>query len=188
VGRLGAEKNLDTLAEAFRGLHAEHANARLLIVGGGPYRGRLEALLEGLPVTFTGYLAGEELSRALASADAKLFPSTTDTWGNAPLEAQASGVPVVVSDKGGPQELMEPGVTGFRVTGGDPKALLAAMRQLMDEGTRARMGRAARAFAVANDVREPYSAILDTEAYRHRRKSEKLIADLLRDEDAASDA
>jgi len=188
VGRLGAEKNLDVLAEAFRGLHAEFPQARLAIVGDGPFRGRLEALLEGLPATFTGYLAGEDLSRALASADAKLFPSTTDTWGNAPLEAQASGVPVVVSDKGGPQELMEDGVTGFRVAGGDPKALLAAMRALIDPETRDRMGRQARAFAEANDVREPYSAILDTEAYRRRRKSERLLADLLRGDEAAAGA
>jgi glycosyltransferase involved in cell wall biosynthesis len=188
VGRLGAEKNLDVLAEAFRALHSERADAHLIIVGDGPYRERLEALLEGLPATFTGYLAGEDLSRALASSDAKLFPSTTDTWGNAPLEAQASGLPVVVSDKGGPQELMEHAVTGFRVTGGDPRALLAAMRQLMDPATRARMGRAARDFAVANDVREPYSAILDAEGYRRRRKSERLLADLLRDGDAADGA
>jgi glycosyltransferase involved in cell wall biosynthesis len=178
LGRLGAEKNLDVLAEAFRALHGEHADAHLLIVGDGPYRAKLEALLAGLPVTFTGYLAGEDLSRALASADAKLFPSTTDTWGNAPLEAQASGIPVVVSDRGGPQELMEHGVTGFRVTGGDPRALLAAMRRLMDRELRAHMGRAAREFAEINDVRQPYSAILDAEAYRRRRKSEKLLAEL----------
>jgi glycosyltransferase involved in cell wall biosynthesis len=185
LGRLGAEKNLDVLAEAYRCLHAERRDAHLLIVGDGPYRERLTELLAGVPVTFTGYLAGEDLSRALASADAKLFPSTTDTWGNAPLEAQASGLPVVVSDRGGPQELMEDGVTGFRVAGGDPKALLAAMCKLMDHETRTRMGREARAYALANDVREPYSAILDAEAYRRRRKSEKLLADLLRPQDAA---
>jgi glycosyltransferase involved in cell wall biosynthesis len=188
VGRLGAEKNLDVLAAAFRDLHAEHAHAHLLIVGGGPYRQKLEALLEGLPVTFTGYLTGEDLSRALASADAKLFPSTTDTWGNAPLEAQASGIPVVVSDRGGPQELMEQEVTGFRVAGGDPKALLAAMRRLMDPETRERMGREARGYVLANDVREPYSAILDTETYRRRRKSEKLLAELLGGPDADAGA
>jgi len=186
VGRLGAEKNLELLADAFRQLCVERADAHLLIVGGGPFRERLEALLGGLPVTFTGYLTGEDLSRALASADAKLFPSTTDTWGNAPLEAQASGIPVVVSDRGGPQELMEHELTGFRVAGGDPKALLEAMRRLMDRETRERMGREARAFAEANDVREPYSAILDTETYRRRRKSEKLLAELLQEADAGA--
>lgn len=189
VGRLGAEKNLDVLAEAYRELHAEFPHAHLVLVGDGPYRNKLESLLAGLPVTFTGFLKGEDLSRALASADAKLFPSTTDTWGNAPLEAQASGIPVVVSDKGGPQELMEHEKTGFRVAGGDPRALLGAMRALMDPHTRARMGREARAFTEANDVREPFSAILDSEAYRRRRKSEKLFAELLlRDEEGSAPA
>ena len=61
-------------------------------------------------------------------------------WGNAPLEAQASGLPVVVSDQGGPQELMVDGVTGFRVRGRDVDALAQAMRQLVDGPTRARMG------------------------------------------------
>lgn len=183
VGRLGAEKNLDVLAHAYRHLCSEYTDAHLVIIGGGPYREPLEALLEGLPVTFTGYLNGEDLSRAIASADAKLFPSTTDTWGNAPLEAQASGLPVIVSDRGGPQELMEDGVTGFRVRGGDVHALLVAMRALMDSDVRERMGRNAREFTDANDVREPYSAILDSSTYRDRRRSEKMLAGLLRDEE-----
>ena len=144
--------------------------------------------MSSTPVERKGFLSGEDLSRAVASADAKLFPSTTDTWGNAPLEAQASGIPVVVSDKGGPQELMEDGVTGFRVAGGDAKALLTAMHRLMDRETRNRMGGQARAFVEANDVREPYSAILDTEAYRRRRKSEKLLGELVRDDDAVAGA
>lgn len=188
VGRLGAEKNLDLLAQAFRSLHREQPQARLILVGDGPVRERLEKLLEGLPVIFTGILAGQDLSRALASADAKLFPSTTDTWGNAPLEAQASGVPVVVSDKGGPQELIKHGLTGFRVKGGDPNALLDAMRELMDPAIRGRMGDEARRFVEANDVREPYSAILDTEAYRRRRKSAKRLAALRRSEEHAAGA
>jgi glycosyltransferase involved in cell wall biosynthesis len=179
VGRLGAEKNLDILAEAFRALYEEHPHAHLLIVGDGPYREQLEEELRGLPTTFTGFLGGEDLSRALASADAKLFPSTTDTWGNAPLEAQASGIPVVVSDKGGPQELIDPGVTGFRVAGGDVKALLVAMRELVDPKLRAIMGREARSFCELNDVREPYSAILDTGSYRQRRESEKQLGHLI---------
>jgi glycosyltransferase involved in cell wall biosynthesis len=178
VGRLGAEKRLDVLAEAFRRLHAEHPEAQLLLVGDGPYRQTLEQLLAGLPAIFTGFLGGEALSRAIASADAKIFPSTTDTWGNAPLEAQASGLPVVVSDRGGPQELMEHEVTGFRVAGGDAGELLAAMRRLMDRETRERMGRAARAFAEANDVRAPFSAILDSEGYRQRRRQERRFAKL----------
>ena len=173
IGRIGVEKNLALLADAFRALCERHANAHLVVIGGGPFREEFERRLEGLPVTFTGYLAGEDLSRAIASADAKLFPSNTDTWGNAPLEAQASGLPVVVSDQGGPQELMVPGVTGFRIRARGIDELVEAMEALMDRETRERMGRAAREFVEANRIDEPFSAILDSEACR-RRQSETL--------------
>lgn len=186
VGRLGTEKNLDLLADAYRKLHAEFPEARLIFVGDGPYRAELEEKLEGLPTVFTGFLAAPDVASALASADAKIFPSTTDTWGNAPLEAQAAGLPVVVSDKGGPQELMEPDVTGFRVKGGDTDALLDAMRELMDPEVRLRMGSAAREFAEANEIREPYSAILDAEGYRRRRKIDKRMARLRKATDRAA--
>jgi glycosyltransferase involved in cell wall biosynthesis len=168
VGRLGVEKNLTQLAEAYRRLRATRSDAHLVIVGDGPFRRQLEQLLAGLPVTFTGFLQGEDLPRAIASADAKLFPSTTDTWGNAPLEAEACGLPVVVSDVGGPCELMEDGVTGFKVRGRDADALHHAMVLLMDPETRARMGRNARAFVEQNRVDEPFTAVLDSEAYRRR--------------------
>src|SRR5262249_31739039 len=66
-----------------------------------------EALAESLPdAIFTGYLRGKDLAAAYASADVFAFPSTTDTFGNVIIEAQASGVPVVVSDSGGPKELV----------------------------------------------------------------------------------
>ncbi|HEX7681699.1 MAG TPA: glycosyltransferase, partial [Thermoanaerobaculia bacterium] len=173
VGRVGVEKGLDVAADAFRTLLATHPHAQFVIVGDGPYRNDLERCLDGTPATFTGFLHGEELARAFASADAMVFPSTTDTWGNAVLEAQASGLPVVVTDKGGPHELMVDGVTGLMVNGHDPAALAAALRTLMDEATRLQMGRAARVFTVANRVDEPYSAILDSERYRQAVKRAK---------------
>jgi glycosyltransferase involved in cell wall biosynthesis len=173
VGRVGVEKGLDVAADAFRTLLTTHPHARLVIVGDGPYRHDLERRLAGTPATFTGFLQGEELARAFASADAMVFPSTTDTWGNVVLEAQASGLPVVVTDKGGPHELIENGVTGLMVKGHDPAALTAALRTLMDEATRLQMGRAAREFAVANRVDDPYSAILDSERYRQAAKRAK---------------
>lgn len=168
VGRLGVEKNLHLIAEAYRRLHKDRPDAHLIIIGDGPYRETLEKLLTGLPATFTGFLSGDDLARAHASVDVKLFPSTTDTWGNAPLEAQASGVPVIVSDIGGPAELMRDGLTGLKVAGRDVHALHAAMTALMDPELRARMGRNARAFAVANRVDAPFTAILDADAYRRR--------------------
>ncbi|MEZ5964436.1 MAG: glycosyltransferase [Planctomycetota bacterium] len=173
VGRLGIEKNLATLAAAFRQLCQRRQDAHLFVIGDGPYRAELERQLAGLPATFAGFLEGEDLARAVASCDAKLFPSTTDTWGNAPLEAQASGLPVVVSDMGGPQELMIDGVTGFKVSGRDVEGLLQGMLALMDETTRTRMGRAARNFVERNRIGDPFSAILDSEGFRLRAKLEK---------------
>jgi glycosyltransferase involved in cell wall biosynthesis len=166
VGRLGVEKNLELVASAFRALHAAHPSVRLVLVGDGPYRGELENQLAGLPVTFTGYLAGDDLAVALASADVKLFPSTTDTWGNAPLEAQASGVPVIVSNIGGPCELMEDGVTGVVVSGRDVEGLTYAMELLLDPGRRGQMAWEARAFTERHAVPQPFTAILDADAYR----------------------
>src|SRR5262249_55065536 len=132
VGRIGVEKNLELVARAYRKLIQTHPGCHLVVVGDGPYPADLEKLVKGLPVTFPGCLAGVDLCRAYASADVKLFPSTTDTWGNAPLEAQASGIPVVVSTVGGPAELILEGVTGLMIGGRDPDELLAAMLRLVD--------------------------------------------------------
>lgn len=170
VGRVSIEKNLNILAQAFRKLVLERSDVHLIIIGDGPYRSMLEAALRDLPCTFTGMLEGAELSRAIASCDAKLFPSTTDTWGNAPLEAQASGLPVVVSDMGGPQELMIDGVTGFRVRGRDVGGLTDAMRKLCEREVREQMGRNARLFVEENRIEEPFTAILDSPTYRNRAK------------------
>jgi len=176
IGRIGVEKNLQLIASAYRQLRETRQDAHLIFVGEGPYRGELEKQLSGLPVTFTGVLEGVELTRAIASADVKLFPSTTDTWGNAPLEAQASGLPVIVSDVGGPTELMLDGITGHKIKGRTVEELCEAMRVFMDESTRSQMGQMARAFAEVNRVDEPFSAILDTDAYRRRIEERKIAA------------
>jgi glycosyltransferase involved in cell wall biosynthesis len=171
IGRLGVEKNLALVAEAYRRLHATHADAHLILIGDGPHRKELTRLLDGLPVTFTGFLDGDELPVAIASADAKLFPSCTDTWGNAPLEAQACGLPVVVSEIGGPAELMLPGVTGLRIRGHSAEALHEAMVQLMDADTRRTMGESARQFIERERVDEPFTAVFDSAEYRRRVRS-----------------
>src|SRR5262245_10886796 len=176
IGRIGVEKNLQLVASAYRQLRETRRDAHLIFVGEGPYRRELEKQLSGLPVTFTGVLEKVELARAIASADVKIFPSTTDTWGNAPLEAQASGLPVIVSDVGGPIELMLDGITGLKVKGRNAEELCEAMRAFMDESTRLQMGQMARAFAEVNRVDEPFSAILDTDAYRRRIEERKKTA------------
>ncbi len=177
VGRVAVEKNLHILAQAFKKLRETEPNAHLVIIGDGPYRVALTEQLAGLPTTFTGYLDGDRLATALASCDVKVFPSTTDTWGNAPLEAQASGLPVIVTDIGGPAELMLDGVTGLMVRGNDVRSLKDAMLRLMEPDGRAAMGRAARTFAEANRVDEPFTAVLDSEAYRRQLRKRKRLAE-----------
>jgi glycosyltransferase involved in cell wall biosynthesis len=181
VGRVAVEKNLHLVAQAYRRLRQTHAGCHLIIVGDGPFRAKLEAELAGLPVTFTGMLEGEALPVAIASADVKLFPSTTDTWGNAPLEAQACGLPVVVSETGGPVELMEDGVTGIVVNGRDVESLHAAMLTLMDPATRERMGRQAREYIEAHRVDEPFTAVLDADGYRRQLDEAKARGKRVRD-------
>jgi glycosyltransferase involved in cell wall biosynthesis len=184
VGRLGAEKNLDLVAAAYRELRAVRSDCHMIFVGDGPYRAALEELFAGLPATFTGFLEREDLARAIASADVKLYPSITDTWGNAPLEAQASGIPVVVSTVGGPAELMLDGVTGLKVSGRDARELTGAMLALMDEELRLRLGRQARAFAEERRVDEPFTAIFDADAYRRRLRAEKAMREVGPESDA----
>ena len=86
--------------------------------------------MKDLPCTFTGYLRGDELASIYASSDVFVFPSTTDTFGNVVLEAQASGLPVIVTDEGGPRENMIENKTGLIVEGNDTDSLVKAMRFL----------------------------------------------------------
>ncbi|MBU1229939.1 MAG: glycosyltransferase [Proteobacteria bacterium] len=130
VGRVSREKGLDVLAEAFRTVHAHRPDIRLVIVGDGPYLEEMRAQLAGLPVVFTGYLQGSALAEAYAGSDLFVFPSATDTFGNVVLEAQASGLPVVVTSSGGPRESMQPGRTGLMVPPGDAQALSLAVLEL----------------------------------------------------------
>ena len=130
VGRVSREKGLDVLAESFRTVHAHRPDMRLVIVGDGPYLEEMRAQLAGLPVVFTGYLKGQALAEAYAGADLFVFPSATDTFGNVVLEAQASGLPVVVTSSGGPRESMVPGRTGLVVPPADARALALAVLEL----------------------------------------------------------
>ncbi len=143
VGRVSREKDLDLLVEAYRKLRDEGLSVQLFVVGHGPYS---EALHEALPEAFfTGYLTGKDLAAAYASADIFVFPSTTDTFGNVIIEAQASGVPVVVSDAGGPKELVENNQNGLITKSHDAKDLTRAIRELVvDSERRKRMGSHAR--------------------------------------------
>jgi glycosyltransferase involved in cell wall biosynthesis len=147
VGRISKEKDLPVLEQAFQELCRERKDVHLVVVGEGPYLEEMRRNLHGWPASFTGYLHGADLAQAYASSDVFVFPSTTDTFGNVILEAQASGLPVVVSDRGGPQENMLAGTTGLVVEGKDALALGQVLAELAsDRPLLRRMGCAARAY------------------------------------------
>ena len=142
VGRVSAEKNLDVLADVF----SNYGDAKLMIVGDGPYRAEMQERCGD--AVFTGFLKGEELSKAYARADIFVFPSTTDTFGNVVLEAMSSGVPVIVTDKMGPKELVRDGENGF-VTHGDDDFREKLDILVKDKQRRELMGGNAREYAVS---------------------------------------
>ena len=151
VGRLSREKNLDFLVDVFRDLATHGADVELALVGDGPDRAALERSLRGCPVAFTGYLRGEELATAYASSALFLFPSTTDTFGNVVMEALASGIPALVSDRGGPSELVSHRETGLVLPAGDHGRWKDAIETLChDRHRRQAMGRSARRQAEAS--------------------------------------
>jgi glycosyltransferase involved in cell wall biosynthesis/predicted metal-dependent phosphoesterase TrpH len=142
AGRLTCEKGVDLLAESF--LRARRADPRLhlLLAGGGPEEGELRARL-GEHATFLGWLDGDELARAYASADLFLFCSRTDTYGQVVLEAGASGLPVVAVGEGGPAALIENRHTGI-LCRPDADHIAGAVLQLASSPVlRARLGEAA---------------------------------------------
>jgi glycosyltransferase involved in cell wall biosynthesis len=128
-------------------LHEKYSpKIHLIITGDGPYLDSMKIRLKDFPCTFTGYLEGIELASVYASSDIFVFPSTTDTFGNVVLEAQASGLPVVVSDEGGPCENVIPGKTGF-VSANQHGAFCRHIEKLLDNPLkRGQMGRAARKY------------------------------------------
>lgn len=142
VGRLVLEKGIDIFVDAFAQAKAANPHLKALIVGDGPERENFERLLpDGV---FAGYLQGEDLARAYASADIFFNPSITETFGNVTLEAMASGLPSIGATAAGSRSLIENGVTGYvaepNAAGFAEKlALLAA-----DGALRQRFGRAAR--------------------------------------------
>jgi glycosyltransferase involved in cell wall biosynthesis len=171
VGRISEEKNLRFLLKLYRRLAPKLKGLRLVLVGDGPLRPALEREANGLPgVRFTGELHGEELATAYASADVVVFPARHETFGNVVLEAQASGVPAIVANTGGPKEIIVPGKTGFVCNPELPGQFEEAIERLYaDRGLLETMRAAAREHAVARFdadaiVERFYQSIVSTRA------------------------
>lgn len=129
VGRLGAEKEIDRIKPILEAI----PQARLALVGDGPYRQALERHFADTPTHFVGYLTGLDLAAAFASADAFIFPSCTDTLGLVLLEAMAAGCPVVAARSGGIPDVVTDGVNGYLFNPGDEQGAIAATKRLFED-------------------------------------------------------
>ena len=141
VSRLAPEKNVGFLADVLKAF----PDAALAIVGDGPARGDLERRFHGLDARFIGYLKGQQLAAAYASADAFVYASETETMGNVVLEAMACGCAVVAPRAGGIPNLVRHGATGFLYRPGDQNdAAHWTSTVLTDKIRRLQIGAAAR--------------------------------------------
>lgn len=151
VGRLANEKRIDLLLEA-----ARTPGVALTIIGDGALRDDLERQFEGTGTHFTGYLFGDDLAHAFASADAFMFTGGNETFGQVVQEAMASGLPAIILNQGGIVDLVEHGVTGF-ICPPDPDAFAEAAQTLLDnERLRRQMSAAARTMM----EQRPWEAIM----------------------------
>lgn len=161
VSRLVKEKDLLDLVEVDRVLRARGLDFSFVFVGDGPLRAKLETALPH--AHFVGHQSGSDLAGWYASADVFIFPSTTETLGNVVLEALASGLPSVVVDRGGPQDLINHGSNGFVAKANDPLSIAEYLERLLsDAALRQAMSREARSSASSRDWGEINQKLLDS--------------------------
>jgi len=162
VGRLRAEKNVRMLADLEkRLLEAGKTDFKIVIVGEGNEREWLEKnMTHG---EFTGFLDGEKLSEAYANLDVFIFPSETDAFGNVAQEANASGVPAIVTNQGGPKFIVKHGESGFVAENFD-EFVKYSLQLINDTEKLAEMKRKSRAAAMSSSWDAVFKAVYD--AYR----------------------
>ncbi len=146
VGRLAPEKNLGDLVSAYRAMRCIRPRTRLVIVGDGPERSALQAACP--EAILAGSRTGEELPLHYASADAFVFPSLTETFGNVTPEAMASGLPVLAYDYAAAAQLIVSDDNGMLAPCGRALEFIRQAERLVGDPQHARrMGLAARASA-----------------------------------------
>ncbi len=136
IGSLFQTKGQEYLIKAFPGILQNHSHCRLVIVGDGPERGKLETLVDELnirkEVVFTG--KRKDIPDILASLDLMVVPSVWDEpFGLVSLEAMSMRVPLIVTSVGGIPEVVENNITGITVQPGDCEALMKAVVRIIDD-------------------------------------------------------
>lgn len=148
LGRLGKEKNIGFLLQSFKIIRQSHPDTRLVIVGDGPERERLEQEARSLglldTVLFTGLLSRKQVINSYAGADLFIFASVTETQGLVLGEAKAAGLPVVAVEALGAAEMVNHGVDGFLTPLCLDSFVYRVSQLLADDKLRAAMSRNAR--------------------------------------------
>jgi len=132
VGRVSKDKGMDFLIDCFKETQKTYDDLNLIIVGDGPYKDELVMNNSNKKIFFLGKVSREELPLIYSASDLFLFPSVTDTFGLAVLEAQMCGLPAIVSDVGGPKEIVINGKTGFVVSAWNKKVWTETISKVLD--------------------------------------------------------
>ncbi len=185
IGRLVKEKDVETLLKAHSILRGKKVEYQLVFVGDGPMKNQIRK--DAPEVLLAGHLNGDDLSRAYASSDIFVFPSTTESFGNVALEAAASGLPTVGSTEGGIGEIIQDGVTGYAIQPGDYFGFAAGMERLLtNDSLRASMSGAAAEFAsrrcwdiINTGLFAHYEELVGL-GYKRKRNAESLEPDISR--------
>ena len=173
VGRIAREKNLQMLLRAYKKVASEHANIRLLLVGGGPALGETKRFASGLGITdrleFLGMLPRQDIAPIYCAADAFAFPSTTETQGIAICEALSAGLPVVAVNAGGIPENIQQGIDGFLTQDNADEFAERISYLLMHENERKEMSERAKVNAcgfstgrMVNEFEQFYASVIES--------------------------
>jgi glycosyltransferase involved in cell wall biosynthesis len=159
LGRLVLEKGLDVFAATIKELERRGVRHHPLVIGEGPAKAMFE---EQMPTgVFIGQQVGDNLGRAVASADVFLNPSVTEAFGNVTLEAMACGLPVVAAAAVGTTSIVRDGQTGTLVKPGETSGFADALEAYArDPGLRRRHGEAGLAYAATMDWEEINASVL----------------------------
>ena len=164
TGRLDRVKRLDLLLEGFYSVAVQYPQARLMIIGEGEQRSRLEALATGLGISqaviWTGF--HQDIPRLLAALDIYIQPSVNEGLSLSILEAMASGKAVIATDVGGAQEVLTHQETGILIPPGSSAAIGSAIVDILNQPKKqAALGQAAR-----KHVRKQFGVQRMVEGYR----------------------
>lgn len=173
VGRLAPEKQIERLLEV-----ADLPDVKLLIVGDGPERARLEKLFAPFNSYFAGFQTGIALANHYAAIDIFVHCGTEETFGQTIQEAKASGLAVVAPDRGGPKFLIEHGVTGLLVDPENIGGYRDAVSRLRDNGLRTEISKSARESVLENTWARNNSALLELYRQVIARSSEERESNL----------